>query len=75
MFDRFTIVEAWHMALSVCHNGQNSPEYKRLCRLQRIFKPSIVQRSVEHETYPEYKRIYDNACERLLNRSCRFQQV
>lgn len=39
-FDRFDICEAWYLALSHCHSGQWSTEYRRLCRMRKYFRPS-----------------------------------
>jgi hypothetical protein len=63
-WDRFDIVEAWYLALSDCHGGQGSPEYARLCRMERYFRPSPL---LSVDSLSENARmIYDNACERLL---------
>jgi hypothetical protein len=39
-FDRFDICAAWNLYLQHNHGGQDSREYKRLCQLQKHFKPS-----------------------------------
>ncbi len=66
-FDRFDIVEAWYLALCHCHGGQWSPEYARLCKLSRSFKPSPF---LSVETLSENAReIYDNACARIIDRA------
>ena len=38
-FDRFDIAEAYYLYLSATHRGMFSPEYQRLCKLMRRFKP------------------------------------
>jgi hypothetical protein len=38
--DRFDVCRAHYWALSVCHEGQGSKKYARLCRLGRVFRPS-----------------------------------
>lgn len=63
-FNRFDIVEAWYLALSDCHGGQNSESYARLCKLQREFRPSPSLR-VSSLTQ-NGKEIYENACNKLL---------
>ena len=65
-FDRFDITEAYYLALSHCHNGQWSPEYARLCKMQKYFKPSI---SLRYDTLTENgKTIYNNVCSHLLGK-------
>jgi hypothetical protein len=50
--------------LSDCHGGQWSPEYARLCRLQKSFRPSPL---LSVDTLSDNAReIYDRACARLL---------
>lgn len=62
-FDRFDIVAAWYLALSHCHGGQWSAEYRRLCRMMNYYKPSAW---VSVESLTENGRvIYENACEKL----------
>jgi hypothetical protein len=39
-FERFDICAAWNLYLQHNHGGQFSPEHKRLCRLQSVYKPS-----------------------------------
>jgi hypothetical protein len=39
-WNRFEIIEAWDLALSHTHGGQNSTAYRRLCRMTRHFRPS-----------------------------------
>ena len=51
-FNRFDIAEAWYLALSHCHDGQSSKEYKRLSHMSSYFTPSPLL-SVE--------RVNDNA--------------
>jgi hypothetical protein len=63
-WDRFDIVEAWYLALCDCHGGQGSPEYARLSRMLRYFRPSPM---LSVDTLSENARmIYENACEKLL---------
>ena len=64
-FNRFDIVEAWYLALSECHSGQNSANYQRLSAMLRYFKPSPTLRV---ETLSENGRvIYDNAVEKCCS--------
>ena len=65
-FNRFDIAEAWYLALSHCHDGQWSKEYKRLSRMSSYFKPSPWL-SVE-ALDDNAKVIYDNAVEKLLTK-------
>jgi len=63
-FDRFDIVEAWYLALSDCHSGQFSEEYRRLCKILTYFKPSpmlCVDNLSENA-----REIYNAACIKLL---------
>lgn len=39
-WNRFDIIEAWYLALSHAHGGQNSTAYRRLCLMTRYFRPS-----------------------------------
>lgn len=63
-WNRFDIVEAWYLALSHCHSGQWSEEYKRLCRMQRYFKPG--QCLCVENLGINSKEIYDNTYKKLL---------
>ena len=65
-FNRFDIAEAWYLALSHCHDGQWSKEYKRLSRMSSYFKPSpwLSVESLDDNA----KVIYDNAVEKLLTK-------
>lgn len=38
--DRFQVVGAHYLWLAHHHGGQGSPEYARLCRILRYFRPS-----------------------------------
>ena len=63
-FNKFDICEAYYLALSDCHNGQRSPEYLRLCKMLKYFKPSpmlSVDRLNENA-----REIYENACNKFL---------
>jgi len=63
-FDRFDICEAYYLALSDCHGGQWSPEYARLCRLRKSFKPSPL---LSVDTLSDNAReIYARASARML---------
>ena len=65
-YDRFDICEAWYLALSHCHAGAFSPSYKRLCKMQRYFKPGQYDwRKLNNNA----RAIYHYACNRLLNRN------
>lgn len=65
-FDRFDICEAYYLALSHCHGGQWSPEYKRLCKLLSYFRPSplLCVGSLSENAL----EIYKNACTKFLNK-------
>jgi len=39
-WDRWDIVTAHYAYCNDWHSGQNSPEYARLCRIRRYFKPN-----------------------------------
>ena len=68
-FNRFDIVEAWFLALADCHGGQWSPEYERLCKLGRFFRPSPL---LSPDSLSENGRaIYDAACRRMLGKGGR----
>lgn len=41
-FDRFAIVDAYYWYFTHYHNGMHSPEYARLCKMQRYYKPSSL---------------------------------
>lgn len=57
-FDRFDIVEAYYLWLCDNHEGQWSPSYERLCRIERYFRPGL---SLSYETLSDNGRaIYDN---------------
>lgn len=43
-WDRFDIVEAHYAFYTDYHGGQNSPEYARLCRISRYFRPGALFR-------------------------------
>ena len=62
-FDRFDICEAWYLALSECHRGQWSPEYKRLSRMSKYFDPSQLL-SINSLT-DNGLAIYENAIAKL----------
>lgn len=65
-YDRFDIVEAWYLALAHCHGGQWSPEYARLCRMARYFKPSPL---MDYDSLTDNgKDIYNAACTKLLTK-------
>mgnify|MGYP006971772087 FL=1 len=64
-FNRFDICEAYYLALTHCHGGQWSREYRRLCQMQKYFKPSPTL-SVETLT-DNSREIYETTCTRLLN--------
>lgn len=38
-WDRWDIVTAYYCYLTEWHGGQGSPEYARLCRMRRYFRP------------------------------------
>lgn len=62
-FDRFDIVEAWYLALTHCHGGQWSDEYRRLSRITQYFRPSPM---LSVETLSENGQvIYEAACAKI----------
>lgn len=63
-FDRFDILESYYLALNHCHNGQFSKSYERLCRLQKVFRPSPLL-NVESLT-ENGLAIYTKACKVIL---------
>lgn len=64
-WDRFDIIEAWYLALSHCHSGMMSKEYKRLSKILSYFRPAC---NLSVETLTENgKEIYESVCERLLS--------
>ncbi len=63
-FDRYDIVSAYYLALSDCHTGQWSEEYRRLCKISSYFKAG---HSLGLDSLTENgKTIYDAVCARLL---------
>ena len=65
-FDKFDICEAWYLALSHCHSGQLSEEYKRLVNMEAYFKPSPI---LSVDSLSENGRyIYDQAIEKLTKK-------
>jgi len=64
-FNRFDICEAYYLALTHCHGGQWSEEYRRLCKMQTYFKPSPTL-CVDTLT-DNAQEIYEATCTRLLN--------
>jgi len=64
-FDRFDICEAYFLALSECHGGQWSIEYRRLCKLMQYFKPSPML--CVNSLSENGREIYDAACARFLS--------
>lgn len=66
-WDRFDICEAWYLALSHCHSGMGSEEYRRLCHMDKFFEPSPI---LNVDSLTENSReIYEAACEKLLRRN------
>lgn len=63
-FDRFDIAEAYYLALTHCHGGQNSKSYARLCKLSQSFRPAPGL-DVD-ELSDNGREIYENACKKLL---------
>lgn len=63
-FNRFDIVEAYYLALSHCHTGQSSKEYKRLSQITEYFNPSF---NLSYETLSDNgKIIYQNVIDKLI---------
>lgn len=59
-YDRFDICEAWYLWLCDNHGGQWSPEYRRLSRMLKYFRP---RPSLEVDTLSENGRaIFENLC-------------
>ena len=54
-FDRFDICEAYYLYFCDWHNGQWSEEYKRLCKMQKYFKPSPLLRTAKDLTENGYE--------------------
>lgn len=46
-WDRFDIVEAHYTYCMDWHGGQWSPEYAKLCRISRYFKPGTMFQGFE----------------------------
>ena len=63
-FNRFDVVEAWYLALSHCHGGQGSQEYRRLCGMKDYFEPSPLLRVSTLNS--NAREIYNNAVITLL---------
>ena len=55
-WDRFDIVEAHYLFCEHYHSGQWSPEYARLCRISRYYKPSPMGVTLSENA----QDIYDN---------------
>lgn len=61
-YNRFDIVDAYYWWYVHHHNGQSSPEYARLCRIQKYYKPSSLHKGPSDENA---RAIYDNLCDRV----------
>ena len=59
--NRFAIVEAYYWWLADHHEGQDSPEYLRLSRVSRYFRPSSLASGPQDE---EAQTIYQALCVR-----------
>lgn len=55
--DRYSIVEGHYWYFVDYHEGQWSDEYRRLCRIQKYFKPSPLSSGPETDGGRE---VYDN---------------
>ncbi len=60
MMDRFDVVQAYYWWLTDHHNGQFSPEYARLSKLAKLYKPSIFEN--RPNTY-DSRVIYNTLCD------------
>ena len=60
-FDRFDIAEAHYWYCVHFHSGMGSPEYRRLCRIQRMgFRPGMMANGPGSENA---QAIYDQLVE------------
>jgi len=60
--DRVTLVEAYYVWLTDHHTGQWSPEYRRLCRIRRYYRPWP---DVSYQTLsPDGREVYRELCHR-----------
>lgn len=57
-FDRWDIVEAWHLYLTLNHYGMGSYEYRRLSKLMSYFKPAYSCNDY-NDLSPNGQLIYD----------------
>jgi len=60
--DRFQIVAAHYLWYSHHHSGQWSPEYQRLCRISRYFRPSPLMNDDVSRGDEIVAEIYWNLC-------------
>jgi hypothetical protein len=58
-YDKFDIVEAYYWWLVDHHSGQNSKEYERVCRLEKIYQPGFYMAEPSSENA---KAIYSEIC-------------
>jgi hypothetical protein len=68
-WNRFDIAAAWYLALSHCHGGQGSVEYRHLSRMGRVFHPSPML-SLQSLT-ENGRQIYRSALRRLRRHTAR----
>ena len=66
-FNRVDIVEAWYLALTHCHKGQWSDEYRRLSFMQTYFHPPV--NLATNALSSNGLEIYKSAVRRLTNDS------
>lgn len=67
-YNKQDIIEAWYLALSTCCVEKLSNEYKRLCGMQRYYKP--IGRMTQKSLTENGLAIYNQTVKNLnLNRS------
>jgi hypothetical protein len=65
MWNRFDIVEGHLLAYMHCHGGQWSPEYARMCKIRRYYKPGAG--GLTEDTLTENgMEIYEAVCAKIL---------
>lgn len=64
-FDRFDIVQAHRMFYRDYHEGQYSDSYRKLCRIDEYYQPSLSESWYNYEDLNDNaKYIYDALVER-----------
>ena len=62
-FDRFDIIEAYHLFFVNYHEGQTSRKYMRLCKMRKYYKPSLTFSGVDSLSENALE-IYENLVKR-----------